>query len=75
MLKSDFNKVTLQLYWNRTFEWVSSSKFAAYFQNIFKNTSGRQLLHDSQFNYYRINLDLFASSDRNRVLKWNPLKQ
>ena len=75
MLKSDFNKVTLQLYWNRTSEWVFSSKFAAYFQNNFKNTSGWQLLHDAQFNYYRINLDLFASSDRNRVLKWNPLKQ
>ena len=35
MLKCDFNKVALQLYWNRTSAWVSSCKFAAYFQNTF----------------------------------------
>ena len=33
--KCDFNKVAKQLYWNRTFAWVFSCKFAAYFQNIF----------------------------------------
>ena len=31
----DFNKVALQLYWNRTSAWVFSCKFAAYFQNTF----------------------------------------
>ena len=33
--KCDFNKVVKQLYWNHTSEWVSSSRFAAYFQNNF----------------------------------------
>ena len=45
MPKCDFNKVTLQLYWNRTLAWVFSCKYAAYFQNTFSlNTSGRLLL-------------------------------
>ena len=35
MRKSDFNKVVLQRYWNRTSEWVFSCKFAIYFQNSF----------------------------------------
>ena len=35
MRKSDFNKVVLQRYWNRTSEWVFSCKFATYFQNTF----------------------------------------
>ena len=35
MPKCDFNKVALQLYWNRTSAWASSCKFAAYFQNTF----------------------------------------
>ena len=35
MSKCDFNKVVLQLYWNRTSTWVFSCKFAAYFQNTF----------------------------------------
>ena len=35
MPKCDFNKVALQLYWNRTLVWVFSCKFAAYFQTIF----------------------------------------
>ena len=34
MSKCDFNKVALQLYWNRTLAWVFSCKFAAYFQNM-----------------------------------------
>ena len=29
----DFNKVALELYWNRTSAWVFFCKFAAYFQN------------------------------------------
>ena len=33
--KCDFNKVTLQLYWNRTSAWAFFCKFAAYFQNTF----------------------------------------
>ena len=33
--KCDFNKVTLQFYWNRASAWVFSCKFAAYFQNTF----------------------------------------
>ena len=33
MPKCDFNKVTVQLYWNHTSAWVLSCKFAAYFQN------------------------------------------
>ena len=35
MPKCDFNKVALQLCWNRTSPWVFSCKFAAYFQNNF----------------------------------------
>ena len=35
MLKCDFNKVALQLYWNHTSAWVFPCKFAAYFQNAF----------------------------------------
>ena len=35
MLKCDFNKVALQLYWNHTSAWVFYCKFIAYFQNIF----------------------------------------
>ena len=35
MPKCDFNKVALQLYWNRTSASMFSRKFAAYFQNIF----------------------------------------
>ena len=35
MPKCDFNKVALQLYWNRFSAWVFSCKFAAYFQNTF----------------------------------------
>ena len=38
--KCDFNKVAKQLYWNRTSIWVFFRKFAAYFQNTSKNTSG-----------------------------------
>ena len=37
MLKCDFNKVALQLYWNHTSAWVFSCKFAAYFQNTFSS--------------------------------------
>ena len=33
--KCDFNKVALQLYWNRISAWVFSCKFAALFQNTF----------------------------------------
>ena len=32
---SDFNKVVMKLYWNRTSTRVSSCKFAAHFQNTF----------------------------------------
>ena len=35
MPKCDVNKVSKQLYWNRTSAWVFSCKFAAYFQNTF----------------------------------------
>ena len=35
MSKCDFNKVTLELYWNHTLAWVFSFKFAAYFQSTF----------------------------------------
>ena len=44
--KCDFNKVVLQLYWNRTSAWVLSCKFAVYFKSTFpKSTPGRLLLH------------------------------
>ena len=33
MAKRGFNKVALQLYFNRTLSWVISYQFAAYFQN------------------------------------------
>ena len=35
MPKCDLNKVTLQFYWNRTWAWVFSCKFAAYIQSNF----------------------------------------
>ena len=35
MPKCDFNNVALHLFWSRTLVWVSSCKFAAYFQNTF----------------------------------------
>ena len=35
MPKCDFNKVALELYWNRTLSWLFSCNFAAYFQNTF----------------------------------------
>ena len=35
MSKGDFNKATLQLYWNNTSAWVFSCKYAAYFQSTF----------------------------------------
>ena len=35
MLKCNFNKVAMKLYWNRTSVWVFSCKFAAYFQSTF----------------------------------------
>ena len=35
MQKCNFNKVALQFYWNHSFAWVFSCKFAAYFQNTF----------------------------------------
>ena len=41
MPKCDFNKVAKQLYRNHTLAWVSSCKFAAYFQNTFsRNIAG-----------------------------------
>ena len=33
--KCDFNKVSMQLYWNCSSAWVFPCKFAAYFQNTF----------------------------------------
>ena len=33
--KCGFNKVAVQLYWNRTRAWVFSCKYAGYFQNTF----------------------------------------
>ena len=35
MPKCDFSKAAKQLYWNHTFAWVFSCKFATYFQNNF----------------------------------------
>ena len=35
MPKCGFNKVALQLYWNRSSAWVFTGKFALYFQNTF----------------------------------------
>ena len=35
MPKFDFNKVAVQLYWNRTSALLFSCKFSAYFQNTF----------------------------------------
>ena len=35
MPKSYFQNVYFQLYWNRTYGWVFSCKFVAYFQNNF----------------------------------------
>ena len=35
--KCDFNKVALQLYWNRTSAWVFFFKFVPYFQNTFSS--------------------------------------
>ena len=35
MLKCDFNKFAMQIYWNHISAWVSSCKTALYFQNTF----------------------------------------
>ena len=35
MLKCDFNKVALKLYWRHTLAWLFSCKFTDYFQNTF----------------------------------------
>ena len=35
MPKCDFNKVALELYWNRTSAWMVSCSFTSYFQNNF----------------------------------------
>ena len=43
MPKSDFNKVALQLYRNRTSAWMFSCKFATYFQNTLPNKSSEGL--------------------------------
>ena len=37
MLKCDFNKVALNLYWTRNSAWVFSCNFAAYFQSTFSS--------------------------------------
>ena len=52
-------KVVLQLNWNRTSAWVSSCKFAAYFQNTFSREHlwvaasltcfGKTILNNSEF--------------------------
>ena len=48
MLKCDFNKATLLLYWNCTSLWMLSCKFAGYFYNaFFKNISGGLLLFEA----------------------------
>ena len=45
--KCNFNKVALQLYWNRTLAWVFSCKFAGYFRSTFRrNTSGWLLVNE-----------------------------
>ena len=38
MPKRDFNKVALQLYWNRTLAWVFSYKFAVFSEHLFIRT-------------------------------------
>ena len=44
MPKSDFNKVALQLYRNRTSAWMFSCKFATYFQNTLPKKSSEGLV-------------------------------
>ena len=61
-LKCDFNKVVLQLYWNRTSAWVFSCKYAAYFQNTF-----------SLENIWRVTSGFYQkSSFIQRHVTWNP---
>ena len=53
MPKCDFNKIALQLYWNRTSAWMFSCKFATYFQS----TSSFEHLWTTAFvNVYEIHL-------------------
>ena len=47
MPKCEFNKVAEKLYWYHTSAWVSSCKFAAYFQNTFLK---KHLLHNIKKN-------------------------
>ena len=60
MPKSDFNKVTKQLYWNHSLAWVLSCKFAAYSQQTFsyehllRAASGSYNAYDYQREYFRL---------------------
>ena len=62
MPKCDFNKVALQLYWNRNSAWVFSCKFAAYFQNTFSEEHlwTAASVHSDNTNFYPI---ISAASD------------
>ena len=58
MLKSDFNKVALQLYWNCTLAWVFSCNFTVYFQNTFswggQLSQNPELRFDQLFQYPKL---------------------
>ena len=59
MPKCDFNKVGLQLYWNRISAWMYSCKFPAYYQNTFyKKNPGWLLLTQRQVNIRQNKLPL-----------------
>ena len=54
MPKCDFNKVALQLYWNRTSAWRSPVNLLQIFRTSFpRNTSGRLLLKlETTYNFF-----------------------
>ena len=66
MPKYDFNKVVLQLYWNRTSAWVVSCKFAAYFHNTF---SQEHLWVAASVNSVFAFTEFFVSTDLSRIVE------
>ena len=54
MQKSDFNKVTLQFYWNHTLAWVLICWFAPYFHKIFSEEHLRTAASHFFFFFFRL---------------------
>ena len=66
VLKKSCSENMQQLYWNRTFAWVISCKFAAYFQNTFPQehlwTAASEISKRTFFNCWVIKSNSFHNS-------------